>query len=60
MSVADTRPVEFEQCDYDRSAAERCVYGLWGLRPGVSSPRRSPVSEHCPVGWLYGVWGFDV
>lgn len=42
------------------SSVEECQRVLYGVRPGVSSPRSSPVSEHCPVGWLYGVWGYDV
>lgn len=39
-------------------SVEDCVRVLYGVRSGVSSPRSSPVSEHCRVGWLYGVWGY--
>ena len=35
---------------------------MWGLRPGVSSPRRSPGPVHpscvAASGWLHALWGF--
>jgi hypothetical protein len=44
------------------SSVDDWLRTMWGLRPGVSSPRRStgPVHPSCAAtaGWLQAIWGF--
>ena len=59
----DTSLLDIEAWEANLPLAGDWLYALWGLRPGVSSPRSSGVTvpPGTPgAGWLHALWGFAV
>jgi hypothetical protein len=60
----DTSLLDIDAWEADLSMTGDWLYALWGIRPGVSSPRSSrvtaPPCTAASAGWLHALWGFAV
>jgi hypothetical protein len=60
----DSTPIDIAVWDTDVSVADGWLHALWGLRPGVSSPRPSAVRVNpdclAGAGWLTALWGLEI
>jgi hypothetical protein len=60
----DTTTIDTGQWDAEAPMVEEWLWTLWGIRPGVSSPRPATVPVHpaclASAGWLSALWGFSL
>jgi len=58
----DTMPIDTGEWDGEASMVDDWLRVLWGIQPGVSSPRPAAVRVHpaclASAGWLTALWGF--
>jgi hypothetical protein len=62
--TVDTFPIDISEWETEDSMAEEFLYTVWGIRPGVSSPRptalRIDPACHASAAWLTALWGFSI
>jgi len=60
----DTSPLDIDAWEADPPTTGDWLSALWGVRPGVSSPRSCGVavqpSAAASAGWLHALFGFAV